>query len=123
MKTSVFSVLAAIALLNSAQVLGADFYYRGTVVRILVSDTDYAGCMAETTPAPRVGDNRCTTKFVTFDCANLTGIGKASAANKLSAAQLAFITSRQVGILVPENADGTLATLDGHCLASRVDNF
>ena len=116
-------VLTFLSLLVSVEALAADFYYRATIKRILVSDTDYAGCMAETVPTPKAGDSRCTTKFVSFDCANLAGNGKTAAANKLSAAQLAFVTSRQVGILVPENSDGTLAKVAGHCLATRVDNF
>ena len=119
------ALVASVSLLMfcAVETLAADFYYRATVSRILVSDTDYGGCMIETSPAPRTEDARCTTKFVSFDCVNSTGIGKSAAANKLSAAQLAFVTGREVGILVSENSDGSLAKVDGHCLSSRVDNF
>ena len=110
--------VAVILVATSSGALAADGSVTGRVARILVDDTDFGGCMVLVSGANiRASLPACKDAWLTFDC--LVGFPESSksvAQNKLSAAQLAMVTGKDIYI---EATDSRKA--NGYCFATRVD--
>lgn len=95
----------------------ADFQkYETKVVRIVLDDTRYAGCMAEVVPNLSLAG--CNARFVTFDCSGQLGTSSKVSSGMLSGAQLAMVTGNKILLNVVNNK-----TANGICLATRLDNY
>jgi hypothetical protein len=72
--------------------------------------------MALTSPGPQSTGLACGINFVSFDC---TGdfASRSQAQQKLSAAQLALVTGKQVRLVVDDSQ-----THNGYCFVRRIDN-
>ena len=113
LRVSVFFMLTA----WSAGSLSTTGNLETTVVRILTDETDYGTCMVELADNVSTSGANCKQKWVTFACDGTFG-SKTSAANKLSAAQLAFVTGGSVKVYVDDSKK-----ISGYCWATRVDNI
>lgn len=95
---------------------GATASYFAQVDRIISDDVNFGGCMAVTVPGPQSTGLTCGNNFVTFDCTADFG-SKSAAQQKLSAAQLAFVTNKQVRLVIDD-----AQTHNGYCFVRRIDN-
>ena len=89
------------------------------VNQIIIDDSRYGGCMARLSVNPATSLAGCGNWYVTMDClAAFPESTKSVAAQKLSAAQLAYVTRNNVKV----NVDDTRKA-NGFCVAIRIDNL
>ena len=86
--------------------------------RLMVDSEYFGGCMAALTVPPQAqpGYEGCSATWVTLDCEGLINT-KSEGAAKLSAAQLAYVTGKEVQVQVYAQRK-----INGYCWARRVDN-
>lgn len=91
------------------------------IVSTLQDPANYGGCMARISPGPAAGNLaalNCTRDiFVTFDCLNTSGqTSKSSAIQMFDTAQLAFVTGKNVNVVVDDSVK-----INDFCLVRRID--
>ena len=108
---------AVILIAASSGALAATATITTSVDRIVLHDTDFGGCMVKvsaniTGPLPA-----CSGGWVTLDClAAFPDSTRSMAQNKLTTAQLAFATGKNVILYVTDKRKA-----NGFCYATRVD--
>jgi hypothetical protein len=89
----------------------------GTLDRVLIDQSNFAGCMGYVSQDIRTQLPACNSNWVTFDCSALfPETTKQSAQNKLSQAQLALVSGKQVYVVATD-----ARKVNGYCLATRID--
>ena len=88
-----------------------------SVTDLITDSSAFGGCMAKVNPPPSdQGGVTCSTDWVTFSCDG-TYNSKSQGANKMAAAQLAYVTGGQVKLVVQDQYQH-----NSHCFARRIDN-
>ena len=89
----------------------------GTVEVVLIDDADYGGCMAYLSTDINSVLPACSSGWVTLDClAVFPETTKSQAQSKLSTAQLALATGKQIRVYATDARKA-----NGYCLATRID--
>ena len=92
--------------------------WKTTVTEVMIDSTLYGGCMAKLQSGP--ADNglpTCNNDWVSMDCfANF--YTKTDAANKLSTAQLAYVTGKTIRLRVRDTNTYNVA----YCVVERMDS-
>jgi len=92
--------------------------WKTTVTDVMVDSTEYGGCMAKLSSGP--ADNglpTCNNNWVSMDCfANF--YSKSDSANKLSVAQLGYVTGKPVRLRVRD----TYTYNRFYCVVERMDS-
>lgn len=110
---------AVILILASSGALAATGNVTGQVERILIHDTDFGGCMVRLSRNIAGQLPACYPDWVTLDClAAFPDSTKSLAQSKLSAAQLAMVTGKDIAAYVTDTRKA-----NGYCYAFRVDIF
>ena len=113
-------VLAAMLILFvSTSSLGATYRVDTNVTGVLLEDDVYGGCMAKLAVSPSSETANCGANWVVFDCDGTRDdtSGKSLAAQKLSAAQLAYVTRGLVRVVFDDQRK-----INGFCYAQRIEN-
>lgn len=101
----------------STSAMSANSTFVTRVERVLLDDSDFAGCMVLVKPFPAAELPNCAPNWASLDCLKLFPESTGSiASNKLAQAQLALITGRSVKLRV---TDTRIA--NGYCFANRID--
>ena len=121
MKSFVSSVAVVLVVLQSLSASESKAQASRWVTKIdrLIVDSEYfGGCMAALTvpPQDQPGYESCASTWVTLDCDGLINTKNEGAA-KLSAAQLAYVTGRDVLVQVYAQK-----RINGYCWTRRVEN-
>lgn len=125
MKKKMIGIVGAVLVGFTAQAGATQAGWSAGVETILVSDTEYGGCMAQLDPRPStIGNLNCPTAYVTFNCLGLTDPNaptytpsKSVAQTLLGSMQLAFVTDSKVYVRAND-----AVKIDGHCLATLVQS-
>ena len=112
MKGFIGVVGSAVLALNAS---AASVGYNATVTKIMVDTSAFGGCAAAVTPTPESKLADCGAAWVTFDCNGDSGVSKTTASNLLSQAQLAYVVSAPVRVVI---TDDTI--INGKCLATQL---
>ena len=111
------SSIAVLFMVVSTSALSASSTFISKVERVLLDDSDFAGCMVLLRPFPASELPNCAPNWATLDCLKLFPESTGSiASNKLAQAQLALVTGRTVKLRV---TDTRIA--NGYCFAQRID--
>ena len=103
----------------STSVFAARTNVTAKVTQIIVDDSRYGGCMARLNVNPATSLAACGNWYVTMDClAEFPESTKSGAAQKLSAAQLAYVANKSVKVNVDDSRKA-----NGFCVAIRIDNL
>lgn len=105
-------------LLVSSKSFGAQATFVAGVEKILLDDDLYSGCMAKLSVSPADELAGCGNNWVVLDCDRSLGGTATQASQKLSAMQLAMVTSTNVTVRITDSA-----IANSYCKAVRVDNF
>lgn len=109
--------IAALFMVASASAMSASSTFVSKVERVLLDDSDFAGCMVLLRPFPASELPNCAANWATLDCLKEFPESTGSiASNKLAQAQLALVTGRSVKMRV---TDTRIA--NGYCFAHRID--
>ena len=82
------------------------------VDRVLIDDTNYAGCLVYVTAKLSDTLANCPGKYLTLDCSGELGTSKSLSSAKLTAAYLALVTSKRVIITIDDSRKA-----NNYCLA------
>ena len=111
-------VLILAVALNSITVDAAVATWKTTVKEVMIDSTLYGGCMAKIASGPAsAGLASCNDDWVSMDCFG-NFYSKADAANKLSTAQLAYVTGNKVRLRVRD----TYTYNGSYCVVERMDS-
>ena len=109
--------------IGSSYAVSGEAIYDTRVTKILLDDSRYGGCLVYIDNAPNNNGLQCNSSIsaVSFDClgTRADAPSKATAQNKLSAAQLALVTGNRIRLQVVD----TGGQLNGYCYAPRIDNY
>ena len=114
-RSLVLSIFIAVMCLGAAPAFTATHSFVTKITRVLVDDENYAGCMIYTQTSVHTSLPACSPSYLTLDCTGELGTSKSIASQKLSNAQLAFITQKNVQLLVTDASKA-----NGYCLAKWV---
>lgn len=110
-------ILAASVVCSS--LMAATYRVDTRVTGLLIEDDVYGGCMAKLAVNPATQTANCGGNWVTFDCISTRTdtASKSEAANKLAAAQLAYVTRGLVRVVFDDQRK-----INGFCYAQRIEN-
>ena len=111
-------VVIMLAVLNSIAVDAAVATWKTTVTEVMIDSTLYGGCMAKLASGPATaGLAGCNDTWVSMDCFG-NFYSKSDSANKLSTAQLGYVTGNKVRLRVRD----TYTYNGSYCVVERMDS-
>ena len=112
-------VITLIACLVATAAMGTTKNYKTKVLQTAVIEIERGGCMVKLAKAPAEVGLVCDGPWVHFSCDGSIN-SQSEGYQKLEAAQLALVTGSSIKIKIDDD-EGKI--IDGHCYASRIDNF
>ena len=105
---------AAFMILTSSSAISATGYVTANVDAVMLDDVSFGGCMIKLSTDINDTLPACGENWVTLDClAAFPGNTKSNAQTKLSLAQLALVTNRQVYVGATDSRKA-----NGYCFAT-----
>ena len=105
-----------VALVISSPTFAATANVVTQVERVLIDDTDYAGCLVYVTATLSDTLAGCPGKYLTMDCSGELGTSKSVSAQKLGNAQLALVTGNTVVINMDDSRKA-----NNYCMVKYID--
>lgn len=108
---------AAALLIMASSASAQNVLEQSKVTRLLNDSVNYGQCMALLVPGPESLAIDCEVNWVTFSCDG-TFSSKSLAQQKLSSAQLAYVTQGDVRVVLDPTKKH-----NGYCFVERIDNI
>jgi hypothetical protein len=108
-------IILLMVLSASGPVLSAQGVHKGDIIRTLVDNERFGGCMVRIAPGPEVTLSTCKRNWATFSCSGDFN-SKSEGELKFQSAQLAMLSGKPVKVTLDDSKKH-----NGYCFVRRID--
>jgi hypothetical protein len=99
----------------SGPVLSAQIVHKGDIMKTLVDNEKFGGCMVRIAPGPEKTLSTCSKHWATFSCSGDFN-SKSEGGLKFQSAQLAMLSGKPVAVTLDDSKKH-----NGYCFVRRID--